>query len=510
LRAGPGDRPLLHEPAIHEQDDDRPDDHEDDPGAVHAEKLRDDAADERACNAQSDRCPEGHRVRPWNGETGERADDQSGEGQQEKEHDEVHGIKTLPLLRVHALESCTMRAARVPLLGLAALAALLGGGTSGEAATSAATVLTNDAPTWSPDGRRIAFTSFRHGRGEIYVMNADGRQQRRLTRNTSHDDHAAWSPDGQRIAFMSTRAGNAEIYVMNSNGTAPTRLTNDPRNDYLPAWSPDGTRIAWRADRDGNAEIYSMNADGSDVQRLTNSPAAETSPDWAPTGQIAFVSNRGGATFNVYVMDADGSNVRRVTTSQQNHEQPDWSPDGRDLLFVEEQSGALSSAHIFVIRSDGTNRRRITESEGRDDWPAFSPDGTKIVFTRGLTFRTPEIFVANADGSRARRVTSSGPQLEIVEAAATPVWPHAGRRWDTMIEVVDVRGAPIGRNVGTAVCNVSIGSVRLSPVVRQSAEGFVRCAWNIPRGVRGKVVRGAVGLRIGAARALLPFALRVR
>jgi hypothetical protein len=243
---------------------------------------------------------------------------------------------------------------------------------------------------------------------------------------------------------------------------------------------------------------------------LTDSPAAETSPDWSTTGQIAFVSNRAGGVFNVYVMNEDGTGVRRVTTSPQNHEQPDWSPDGRDLIFIEERQGTLSQADIFVVRNDGTNRRRITESEGRDDWPAFSPDGTRIVFTRGLTFRTPEIFVANADGSRARRITTSGPQLEIVDAAATPLWPTAGRRWETMVEVIDVRGAPIARNAGAAVCNASVSGSRLRPLLSQRAEGFVRCAWNIPRGVRGKVVRGAVGLRLGGARALLPFALKAR
>jgi hypothetical protein len=78
-----------------------------------------------------------------------------------------------------------------------------------------------------------------------------------------------------------------------------------------------------------------------------------------------------------------------------------------------------------------------------------------------------------------------------------------------MVEVIDVRGAPIPRN-GAAVCNATIGGVRLRPVRQQSSYGFVRCAWDIPRGVRGKVVRGAVGLRMGQARGLLPFALKVR
>jgi Tol biopolymer transport system component len=404
-----------------------------------------------------------------------------------------------------ALESRAVRRRRVLLVGLLAGTALAVGASSPEAAT---TVLTNDAPTWSPDGRRIAFTAFRHGLGEIYVMNADGRSQRRLTRNSAHDDHAAWSPDGLKITFVSTRGGNADIYIMNADGTAQTRLTNDPRNDYLPTWSPDGRRIAWRSDRDGNAEIYSMAIDGTDVQRLTSTPAADTAPDWSPTGQIAFVSNRSGGAFNVYIMDADGSDVRRVTTSVRSHEQPDWSPDGSDILFVEEREGALSSSDIFVVRSDGTDRRRVTESEGRDDWPAFSPDGRRIVFTRGLTFRTPEIFVANADGSRARRITSSGPQLEVVAASATPRWPTAGRRWTTLVEVQDVRGARLGPTA-RALCAASIGRARLPATAWRSA-GVVRCSWSIPRDARGKVVRGNIGLTLPAARAAVSFALRVR
>lgn len=396
-----------------------------------------------------------------------------------------------------------MRARRVLLVGIAAAAVLGGSG-----AESAITVLGNDAPTWSADGRRIAFTAFRHGLGELYVMNADGKGQRRLTHNAAHDDHAAWSPDGRRIAFVSMRAGNAEIYVMNADGSGQTRLTREPRSDYLPSWSPDGTRIVWRSDRDGNAEIYAMHADGTNVQRLTNDPRADTSPDWSADGRIAFVSTRGGTPFNVYVMNEDGSNVQRVTNSQRNQEQPDWSPDASELVFVEDRDAALGEADIFVVRVDGTGRRRVTESEGRDDWPAFSPDGGKILFTRGLSFRTPEIFVANADGTRAHRLTTSGPQLEVVDASATPLNPTAGRRWSTLIEVADARGVPlVGRQ--TAVCSAAIGAVRLSVLSRRVDNGLVRCTWMIPRSARGKIVRGAIGLRVGRSKLDYPFSLRV-
>ena len=395
-----------------------------------------------------------------------------------------------------------MRRRRILLLPLAATA-LLGG-----TADSAITVLGNDAPAWSPDATQVAFTAFRHGLGEIYVMNVDGSGERRLTRNAAHDDHAAWSPDGRRVAFVSMRAGNAEIYVMNADGTGQTRLTRDPRSDYLPAWSTDGSRIAWRSDRDGNAEIYVMNADGTDVRRLTNDQRADTAPDWGPGGQIVFASNRAGIPFNIYVMDADGTNVRRVTTSQQNQDQPDWSPRGDEVVFVEHRDAALGQADIFAMRLDGTGRRRVTESEGRDDWPVFSPDGARLLFTRGLSFRTPEIFVANADGSRARRLTTSGPKLEVTDASATPEYPVAGRRWTTEIVVEDVRGAPLVGKLA-AVCRASIGGASIRVVSRRVDQGLVRCAWSIPRNARGKRIVGSIGLRAGRLAVSLPFALPV-
>jgi TolB protein len=397
-----------------------------------------------------------------------------------------------------------MRVRRVLLLGLTAVAVLGSGG----GAESAITVLGNDAPAWSPDGERIAFTAFRHGLGEIYAMRVDGTGERRLTRNPAHDDHAAWSPDGRRIAFVSMRAGNAEIYVMNADGSRLSRLTRDARTDYLPSWSPDGTQLVWRSDRDGNAEIYVMNADGSDQRRLTNEPRADTAPDWGRNGQIVFASNRAGNPFNIYVMNDDGSNVRRVTTSQQNHDQPNWSPDGSEIVFVEDRDATLGQADIFAVRVNGTGRRRVTESEGRDDWPVFSPDGTRLLFTRGLSFRTPEIFLANADGSRARRLTSSGPKLEIVDASAEPEQPTAGRRWTAEIEVADVRGAPlVGKQTG--VCTATVAGARLRLLLRRVDAGLVRCVWAITREARGKQVRGSIGLRVAKLRIDLPFSLRV-
>ena len=174
----------------------------------------------------------------------------------------------------------------------------------------------HDRPAWSFDGSRIAFYGTRdlhplpEGR-EIYVMNADGSGQTRVTNNLFWDDDPNWSPDG-RIAFRSIRTGESDIYVINPDGTNEVRLTTIGARS--PSWSPDGQRMAFVSGRDGNDEIYVIRADGSGATRLTFNLAYDDTPTWSPDGsQIAFGSNRDGDPGQIYVMNADGSQPRRIT-----------------------------------------------------------------------------------------------------------------------------------------------------------------------------------------------------
>ena len=200
------------------------------------------------------------------------------------------------------------------------------------------TRLTNDSawhslPRWSPDGRRIAFQSYRDGNWEIYVMNEDGLGQTRLTDNSVPDGRPTWSPDSQRIAFYSTIDENAEIYVVNADGSDQANLTNNAANDWSPSWSPDGRRIAFHSHRDGNSEIYIMNADGSDQTRLTDNPARDIRPVWSSDGRlIAFTSNRDDPDpdddndiRNIYVMNPDGSGLTRLTNESSINYASSWS-----------------------------------------------------------------------------------------------------------------------------------------------------------------------------------------
>jgi Tol biopolymer transport system component len=140
-------------------------------------------------------------------------------------------------------------------------------------------------PAWSPDGTKIAFTSIQeNGAWVIYTINPDGSNQTRLTSTETTSGHPAWSPDGAKIAFFSYQDGpDSGIYVMNADGSNQTRLTNGSMSgDGWPAWSPDGTKIAFATGRDGNWEIYVMNVDGTNQTNLTNHPSPDIAPDWQP------------------------------------------------------------------------------------------------------------------------------------------------------------------------------------------------------------------------------------
>ena len=279
---------------------------------------------------------------------------------------------------------------------------------------------------------QIAFASNRDGNAEIYVIDADGGNLRRLT-NNRHDDYSpSWSPDGKRIAFSSDRDGHvidgrptSEIYVMEADGGNSQNLTNNPGNDRDPSWSPDGKRIAFASERDGNfnVEIYVMDNDGSNQQRLTNNPLYDMSPSWSPDGKrIVFSSQRAGhfetkfgITDEIYVMDADGGNQQRLTENRKNDWFPSWSPDGERIAFASDRKGDLENFEIYVMDADGGNQQRLTENRVYDWSPVWSPDGERIAFY-SLRDGNAEIYVMDADGDNPQNLTNH-PDVD-----ANPAW----------------------------------------------------------------------------------------
>jgi WD40-like Beta Propeller Repeat len=274
----------------------------------------------------------------------------------------------------------------------------------------------------------IAFSSDRSGDFEIYTMNPDGSDLKRLTNAPGNDGPARWSPDGTKIVFSSDRDGNGEVYTMNADGSGQTRLTNDPALDSLPSWSPDGTKIAFTRlpQQTANAEIYVMNADGSGQTQITNAPATAEGVEggyfhanWGPDGRIAVSAFFPGGVFQVYVMNGDGTGQRQVTNDPSSAITPTWSPDGSRIAYLSQTE--LGSIH--AINADGTGDTELTPRTGQDALGAYSPDGTKIVFATNRDGGPYQLYTMNPDGSGQARLTSDGSNDTAPEwqsAAALP------------------------------------------------------------------------------------------
>jgi WD40 repeat protein/HYR domain-containing protein len=272
-------------------------------------------------------------------------------------------------------------------------------------------------PSWSPDGRQIAFVSMRDGNNEIYVMNADGSAQTRLTNDPAPDATPSWSPDGRQIAF----ARGGDIYVMAPDGSGVTRVTDHPAFDGEPTWSPDGRQIVFRSDRDGNAEIYVMGADGSAPTRLTNHPAFDGVPSWSPIGLIAFQSHRDGPA-RIYVMNTDGSDPRRVTSNPfpfSPDSRPRWGPwldqTPPQLALV---SFALVAERWFG-RVVGVSQPRPVDDFDLDPELTCTPPAGNV-FPIGTT-EVPCTTTDNAGNtaSGSFHLTIRGPYEELGEIAGT-------------------------------------------------------------------------------------------
>jgi YD repeat-containing protein len=266
-------------------------------------------------------------------------------------------------------------------------------------------------------GGKVVFSSNRDGHTQIYLMNADGSGQVRLTNNGANDDSPRWSPNGTKILFQSDRdnpsTGYNDTYVMNSDGTGQTRLTTDPNDDSSASWSPDGSRIVFQSIRNGQFyQVYVMNADGSGQVNLSNSTGSDGQPAWSPDGtRIAFASERDHEGFaSIYVMNSNGTNQTRLTFSADDvdDEQPVWSRDGSKIAFVSTRDG---NKEIYVMNADGTNQTRLTNDLGNDDSPYWSPDGSKIIFRsdreRDCCDPTSQVWVMNADGSALVNLSSN-------------------------------------------------------------------------------------------------------
>lgn len=254
---------------------------------------------------------------------------------------------------------------------------------------------------------RIAFASHRDGNWEIYVMDADGQRQTRLTNREPQDRFPLWSPNQSAIAFGSQAGGDHwELWVMNADGTNPRFLATDIAAKGHRQWSRDGTRIVFAARVKGDVEIFSVEVASGRLTRLTNSPGEDANPSWSPDdGRITFSSTRDGNP-EIYVMRADGTQPRRLTNHAALDGSPAWSPDGSGIAFVSTREGA---GDVYLVRvDDGHLERLTTGAHATKDALRWSPNASHIAVqvARGDNYDIQ--LVRMADRERTTVVGSPG------------------------------------------------------------------------------------------------------
>ena len=292
----------------------------------------------------------------------------------------------------------------------------------------------DDQPALVPDGRRLVFI---REPGKLWVMNADGRQQRRLA-NASGWVGLRWSPDGSQIAFShSTPNTNSptrylyEVGLFAPSGNGLRWITDAAR----PSWTPDGKRLAFLTDfgafREGPDAIAVANSDGSGrrlvIQASDLGAYSVGLPQWSPAGsRIAFwgYGGDGGSNFPFYVVEADNpSSVRRVGANGYNLA---WSPDGRRLAF-------RGRVGISVVTVDASRPRLLVRSGryGNPRNPVWSPDGRRIAFVASAgpgnvkqcdAYCPGRLLVVNPDGGRPH-ILATG-----VQARGHPIWSRDSRK----------------------------------------------------------------------------------
>jgi TolB protein len=231
--------------------------------------------------------------------------------------------------------------------------------------------------------------------------------ERQLTHSEEMDYLPSWSPDGKALAFTSYRGGTEEIWVMDANGEHLRQLTDHPKGDWSPAWSPDGSRIVFTSGRTGVNQLWMMNADGTDQHALTAAEPLPTvwnrDPSWSRDGRmLIFTSSRTGKDEN-WIMDLTTGEQWPHSIGMGEHWHPSFSPDGKAILFSSNLTGEWG---LWKSDLKGKNLIRLVADQRFDNNPAasFSPDGSRIVF------RTADsnLYLMNADGTGVVPLTTDG------------------------------------------------------------------------------------------------------
>lgn len=233
---------------------------------------------------------------------------------------------------------------------------------------------------WSPDGRYILFYSNRDGNEDIWRMGADGSNPVNLTKHPAGERAAAWSPDGKEIVFISDRDGEErELYLMNTDGTEQRRVSFYKSYIECPSWLADGSGMMFtmmvkdKTDTGyvNNGDIHQISKDGKKLKRLSYKKGFDSGASFSPNfKQIAFYGPTDNKSYDIFLMDTDGSNISNLTNDAIEDYSPSWSPDGEWIAYT---SGSKGKYDVWMIHVPSKEKVQLTSAPKRNESPIWKP-----------------------------------------------------------------------------------------------------------------------------------------
>ncbi|WP_256872971.1 Tol-Pal system beta propeller repeat protein TolB [Candidatus Entotheonella palauensis] len=216
----------------------------------------------------------------------------------------------------------------------------------------------NLQPSLSPDGRFLAYTSYRDGFPNIYIREMETGKEQRITSGPGLALPGGWSPNGQSLLLSQTGDGNSDIFLYHTRRRSMKRLTTYWGIDVSPSFAPDGQRFVFTSDRSGAPQLYISDRRGGKPLRLTYGGSYNTSPIWSPKADlIAFVGRSETDSLDIYTIGANGQGLRRLTDADGSYEAPSWSPNGRFLMYVGQRGDTWLR---YLMRQDGQGKQLLT------------------------------------------------------------------------------------------------------------------------------------------------------
>ena len=227
------------------------------------------------------------------------------------------------------------------------------------------------SPSWSPDGRKLAYVSFERGNSSIYIQDIATGARELVSSFRGINGAPSFSPDGRRLALTLSRSGNPEIYVMDLGSKQLTQLTNQFGIDTEPTWSADGASIYFTSDRSGNPQIYRVASSGGSASRVTFQGNYNASATVSYDGKKIAVAQGSGSNYRIAMMDSSLGSPRWSTLSPGSlDESPSFAPNASMVIYAarEGRRGVL-----YAVSADARVRQRLVLADGDVREPAWSP-----------------------------------------------------------------------------------------------------------------------------------------